>query len=171
MKAVYKLNNWMHTALTKCCQTSTDLYYYLLGLAAWYFCANMCTCDFFHRYQDSNTQPQPRACPSLPLGYTITCDQQWDIFLLSSFSNILYNIFHIYNDLINYKAVDLIATNNFHIYFFPIWVIWKFWKFKVQILNYVFGCQNNLNWKNFQLQSCRSDWDLQLLYRQFFNLR
>ena len=39
MKAVYKLDNWMHTALTQCFQTSkqmsedtTDLYYYLLGL-------------------------------------------------------------------------------------------------------------------------------------------
>ena len=40
------------------------------------FCKNMCACDFFRRYQDSNPQPQPRAYPSVPLGYTITCDQQ-----------------------------------------------------------------------------------------------
>ena len=49
----------------------------------------------------------------------------------------------------NYKVVDLVATYNFHIYFFfPSEVIWKF---EIQNLNHVFGCQNNLNWTNFQL--------------------
>ena len=55
-----------------------------------------------HQYSPSlmvNPQPQPRAYPPLPLGYTITCDQQWDIFLLSSFPNVLYNLFHNYNNL------------------------------------------------------------------------
>ena len=97
------------------------------------------------------------------LGYTITCDQQWDIFLLSSLSN---------EKLFNYKVVDLVASYNFRIYFFfPSEVIWKFWKFKIQNLNHVFGCQDNLNWKKIELQSCRSGWDQQLLYRPLFNLR
>ena len=86
----------------------------------------MRACDFFERYQDSNPQPQPRAYFSLPLNYIITCDQQWDIFLLSSLSNVLYNLFHSYNDL---------------------------------------------KWKTFQLQSCRSGGELQLSYIRFFHLR
>ena len=132
----------------------------------------------FSQYQDSNPQPQPRTYPSLPLDYTITCDHQWDIFLLSSLSNILYNPFHSYSDLqwksFNYKVVDLVATYNFHTYFFfhlRSFENFEYLKFKIQNLNHEFGCQNNLNRKKFQLQSCRSGWDLQHLYRPFFNLR
>ena len=70
--------------------------------------------------------------------------------------------------LFNYKVVDLVESYNFRIYFcFPFEVVWKFWKFEIQNLNHIFGCQNNLNWKKFELQSCRSGWDLQLLYRPF----
>ena len=74
-------------------------------------------------------------------------------------------------NLFNYKVVDLVGPATFIYTIFPYEVIWKFWKFKIQNLNHVFGCQDNLNLKNFQLQSCRSGWDLQLLYRPFFNLR
>ena len=70
-------------------------------------------------------------------------------------------------NLFNYNVVDLVATYNFHIYFIPSKVIWKFWNFEIENLNHVFGYQNNLTWKNLQLQSCWSDWDLQLLYRPF----
>ena len=73
--------------------------------------------------------------------------------------------------LFNYKVVDLVASYNFRIYFFPSEVIWKFWKFEIQNLNHIFGCQNNLNWKKFELQSCRFGWGIQLLYRLIFDLR
>ena len=72
--------------------------------------------------------------------------------------------------LFNYKVVDLVASYNFRIYFFLFEVIWKFWKFDIQNLNYIFGCQNNLNWKDFELQSYISGWGLQLLYRPIFDL-
>ena len=62
----------------------------------------------------------------------------------------------------NYKVVDLVASYNFRIYIFSIWGHLKILKF---------GCQNNLNWKKFELQSCRSGWGLQLLYRPIFDLR
>ena len=71
--------------------------------------------------------------------------------------------------LFNNKVVDLVASYNFHIYFFSIWGHLKI--LKIQNLNHVFGCQNNLNWKTFRLQSCRSGSDMQLLYRPFFNWR
>ena len=77
------------------------------------FCANMRACDFFRCYQDSNPQPQPHAYPSLPLGYTITCDQQWDIFLLSSPTAVTISN----EKLFNYKVVDLLASYNFRLYF------------------------------------------------------
>ena len=121
----------------------------------------------------SNPQPQPHVYPSLPLDYTITCDQQWDIFFLSSLSNILYNPFHSYNDP-KWKSFQLQSCRfgrNLQLSYilFSIWGHLKI--LKIQNLNHVFGCQNNLNWKTFRLQSCRSGSDMQLLYRPFFNWR
>ena len=39
-------------------------------------------------------------------GYNITSEQQWDSFLLSSLSKVLYNPFHSYNDL-KWKSFQL----------------------------------------------------------------
>ena len=44
-------------------------------------------------------------------------------------------------NLFNYKVVDLVATYNFHIYFFFLHLR--------SFENFEFGCQNNLNWKFF----------------------
>jgi hypothetical protein len=122
--------------------------------------------DFLRKYARVRFFPalsgfEPRTS-ALPLGYIITYDQQWDIFILSSLSNILYNLFHSYNNLneklFNYKVVDLVASYNFRIYFFfhlMSFENFKIWNSKFKL---IFGCQNNLNWKNFKLQSCRSGW-------------
>ena len=74
-------------------------------------------------------------------------------FSLSSLSNVLYNLFHSYNDL-KWKTFQLQSCRSggelqlSYKFFFPSEVIWNFWKFEIQNLNYIFGWQNNLNWKN-----------------------
>ena len=90
----------------------------------------VCDCDALLKCHENFVMDHHISCSALPLGYTITCDQQWDIFLLSSLSN---------EKLFNYKVIDLVASYNFRIYFFfSIWghlKILKIWnsKFKLYI--------------------------------------